>query len=277
MRSFKILQVAFLVLIMVFPVFAQLELPRTSPGASVSQTVGITHVKIDYYRPGVKGRVIWGELVPYNEIWRTGANQATTIAFDTDVKIEGNKISKGKYSLFTIPSQNEWTVVINKNADLWGTMGYKQEEDVLRFLVKPQTADMRERMIFTFDNVTNNSVQVALHWEKIRVAFTLSVDVDSLVMAAANQEISWQTPYQAANFALENNLDMAKVEQWLAVSMDLDKNYWNTALQARIMKKQGKNKEAVKTLESAIQMGKEMERAPFNLQEMEEMLAEWKK
>ena len=111
---------------------AQMDLPRVSPNATVSQVIGITTVTVDYFRPGVKDRVIWGELVPYDEIWRTGANRATTVSFDTEVMITGKKVDKGTYSLFTIPSVNEWTVILNSNAELWGTMGYKEEEDVLR-------------------------------------------------------------------------------------------------------------------------------------------------
>ena len=112
---------------------AQLKYPQVSPGAKATQTVGITDINISYHRPGVKGRVIWGGLVPYNEIWRTGANDATTIEFSSDVSLAGTKVPAGKYSLFTIPAQEEWTVVINKNPNGWGAYGYKQDEDLLRF------------------------------------------------------------------------------------------------------------------------------------------------
>ncbi|MEJ2538153.1 MAG: DUF2911 domain-containing protein, partial [Calditrichia bacterium] len=130
-RSWFYLLKFLLAIVLVFNInmlYAQLELPRVSPKASVSQTIGITEVEIHYCRPGVKGRTIWGGLVPYNELWRTGANEATTISFSTDVMINGNNLEKGKYSLFTIPTENEWTVVFNKNAELSGTNGYQESE-----------------------------------------------------------------------------------------------------------------------------------------------------
>jgi hypothetical protein len=257
--------------------FSQIDLPRPSPHASVAQTIGITHAVIDYYSPGVKERVIWGKLVPYNEIWRTGANHCTTISFDTDVKVEGKAIPVGKYSLFTIPGKQSWTVILNKDTSLWGTMGYKESDDVTRFTVKPQNAEFRERMMFAFDNVTNDSVMVALYWEKLKVPFTLAVNTDSLVMAEADQAINWRTPYQAADYGLQNNLDMTKVRKWLDLSLAVERNYWNSTVLARVQDKEGKRKEAIKTLEAALQMGKTMERIPFNIQDMEAMLQEWKK
>ncbi len=278
MNRFYVWQVmVFACLFLVSSSPAQLELPRVSPQATVSQTIGITEIKIDYCSPGVKGRVIWGELVPYNEMWRTGANQATTISFSTDVMVDGNKLEKGKYSFFTIPSPSSWTLVFSKQSDLWGTSGYKQEQDALRIQVTPQSAGFREWMMFFFDEITDNSVKTILHWEKLQVAFTVKASVNELVLSKAQSVISWRTPYQAANYAFNQNLDMAQVQKWLEISLLTEKNYWNTALHARVLDKQGKRKEAVKIMDEAIALGKSMENPPFNLGEMEKMLAEWKK
>lgn len=255
---------------------AQLTLPRISPKASVSQTIGITDVTIDYCRPGVKGRVIWGELVPYNEPWRTGANEATTISFSSEVTIAGNKLAKGKYALLTIPNTEEWTVIFSKQIDMWGAMGYKPEEDVLRIKVKPRPAEFTERMMFYFDNITDSSADAVLQWEKIKIPFTIQVDVHGMVMEQAQKSISWRTPYQAANYAFENNLDMARAQKWLEVSKAVEKNYWNTNLEARILEKLGKKKEAIKLMEEAITMGKAMSQPPFNMADMEALLAKWK-
>jgi len=186
-------------------------------------------------------------------------------------------VPAGKYSLFTIPGEQEWTVILNKDTSLLGAMGYKQADDLLRFTIKLQIADFRERMMFSFDNVTKNSALVVLHWEKLKVPFNITVNVDSLVMGGADREINWRTPYQAADYALQNDLDMTKVRKWLDISLAIDRNYWNTALLARVLDKDGKRKDAVKTLESALQMGKAMERVPFNIQDMEALLQEWKK
>ena len=254
-----------------------MELLRLSPEASVSQTLGITNIQVDYFRPGVKGRVIWGDLVPYNEIWRTGANRATLISFDTDVMVEGKKLEKGKYSFFTIPTSNEWTIIFNKNADLWGTSGYKKEEDALRIQVKPTAAEFTERMMFYFTNLTENSASLVLQWEKLQVPVSIKVDVNSLVMAAAAEAINWRTPYRAADYVLENNLDMEKGKGWLDLSLNIEKNYWNTTLKARYQEKMGKHKDAIKTMETALKMAAEMENAPFNLADMKTLLENWKK
>jgi hypothetical protein len=233
-------------------------------------------VTIDYCRPGVKGRVIWGELVPYNEPWRTGANELTTISFSSDVMIAGNKLPKGKYGLVTIPTTDEWTVVFSKQSDIWGTFEYKPEEDALRIKVKPQPADFTERMMFYFNKLTDNSADVVLQWEKIKVPFTIQVDVNGMVMDQAQKSINWRTPYQAANYAFDNNLDMAKAQKWVELSKAAEKNYWNTTLEARMLEKQGKKKEAIKIMEEAITMGKAMSQPPYDIADMEALLSKWK-
>jgi hypothetical protein len=279
-RSWFYLLKFLLAIVLVFNInmlYAQLELPRVSPKASVSQTIGITEVEIHYCRPGVKGRTIWGGLVPYNELWRTGANEATTISFSTDAMINGNKLEKGKYSLFTIPTENEWTVVFNKNADLAGTNGYQESEDALRIKVNPMQAGFQERMMFSFHDLTDNSAQVVLHWEKLRIPFTVTVNVNDLVMAEAQKAINWQTPYRAAGYVLENGIDMSQGEKWLEISLAIEKNYWNKSLQARFLEKTGHKKDAIKVMEEALEMGKKMENQPFNFKAMQDLLAEWKK
>ncbi len=263
--------------LLVHPGWSQMDLPRLSPEASLSQTIGITNIHVEYFRPGVKERVIWGDLVPYNEMWRTGANRATLISFDTEVMVNGNKLEKGEYSFFTIPTSNEWTIIFNKNTSLWGTSGYKQEEDALRFQVKPKVAEFTERMMFYFTDLKDNSVSLVLQWEKLQVPISIEVDVNTLVMAAAAEAINWRTPYRAAGYVLENSLDMERGHSWLDLSLNIEKNYWNTALEAHYLEKMGKPKDAVKTMEEALKMAAEMERAPFNLAEMEALMEKWKK
>ncbi len=258
--------------------FAQLKLPRLSPKGKVMQTVGITDVQIVYSRPGVKERQIWGGLVPYNEVWRTGANEATTISFSSDVFVEGNKLSKGEYSLATIPGKETWTVIFNSNTDLWGMFGYDSTSDVLRIDVKPEsTENFKERMMFYFTDITDKSASVVLHWEKLKVTFGIQVKTDSLVMAHAKEEVGWQKPYQAAQYALENDLDMEQAKKWLEMALAANENYWTSSLAARFLKKEGKKDEAIKTMEEAISMGKAQDNPPFNLDEMEKKLQEWKK
>ena len=148
---------------------------RVSPNAGVSQTIGVTEVTISYGRPAVKGRTIWGELVPYGEVWRAGANEATAISFSNDVLIEGKKLPAGTYALFTIPGQDDWTIIFNKTANQWGAFSYDAAQDALRVNVKPKAAPQQEWMRFSFTELSGDSAQAVLRWEKLAVPFKIQV------------------------------------------------------------------------------------------------------
>jgi Protein of unknown function (DUF2911) len=162
-------------LFFVFSTYAQENKIRLSPKASVMQTVGFTDVTIDYSRPGVKGRTIWGELVPYNKVWRAGANEATTINFSTDVIIEGKSLPAGKYGFFTIPNKDSWTLIFNKVADQWGAFQYNEAEDALRVTVKPESNNFQEWLAYTITKTGDKSAVVSLEWEKLKVPFKIEV------------------------------------------------------------------------------------------------------
>lgn len=151
------------------------EEPRTSPNATVSQTIGTVPVTITYGRPHVNDRVIFGDLVPYDQIWRTGANEATTITFPEPVRIEGEPLDAGTYSLFTIPSESEWTIVFNDIAQQWGAFDYDQSDDALRVSVEADEAPHQEMMTFAFEEVTDISAEIVLRWAEVRVPFTVSL------------------------------------------------------------------------------------------------------
>ncbi|MDR3665784.1 MAG: DUF2911 domain-containing protein [Ignavibacteriaceae bacterium] len=150
---------------------------RVSPKAGVFQTIGITDVNVSYSRPGVKNRKIWGELVPYNKVWRAGADEATKITFSTDVMIEGKKLPAGAYSFFAIPGENEWTLIFNKVADQWGAFTYNEAEDALRIKVKPVSNSNHEWLLYSFTDMTPpaapNSALLNLIWEKLEVSFKI--------------------------------------------------------------------------------------------------------
>lgn len=151
--------------------YAQDKKIRVSPKAGVSQTVGLTDISISYSRPGVKGRTIWGELVPYGKVWRAGADEATKITFSTDVLIEGKKLAAGSYSFFIIPNKNEWTVIFNKVSDQWGAFEYNESQDAIRFKVKPQTIDFQEWLTYSFYKTSETSALISLVWEKMKIIF----------------------------------------------------------------------------------------------------------
>jgi Protein of unknown function (DUF2911) len=146
---------------------------RVSPKAGVFQTIGITDVNVSYSRPGVKNRKIWGELVPYNKVWRAGADEATKITFSTDVIIEGKKLPAGAYGFFAIPGENEWTLIFNKVADQWGAFTYNESEDALRIKVKPVSNSNHDWLLYSFTDITSTTAQLNLIWEKLKVSFKI--------------------------------------------------------------------------------------------------------
>jgi hypothetical protein len=146
---------------------------RVSPKAGVFQTIGITDVNVSYSRPGVKNRKIWGELVPYNKVWRAGADEATKITFSTDVMIEGKKLPAGDYGFFAIPGENEWTLIFNKVADQWGAFTYNESEDALRIKVKPVANSNHDWLLYSFTEMTPTTAQLNLIWEKLKVSFKI--------------------------------------------------------------------------------------------------------
>jgi Protein of unknown function (DUF2911) len=257
----------------------QLDLPRPSPNATVTQMVGVTEISIHYSRPGVKDRKIWGGLVPYGEVWRTGANENTTIKFSTPVKIGGQELPAGLYGLQTIPTEGDWTVIFSKDADQWGAFSYKPENDALRIQVKPQPAELRERMAFDFEDVTDDSAQVVLHWEKLKVPFTVTVDTPKLVMEKVRTAVRWQTPYQAANYCIQSNTCLDDASRWLDASIALQENFANLRAKAMLLAKKNDTKGAVGYGERALAAAKTAQQPPNpqQVKDLETMVADWRK
>jgi hypothetical protein len=254
----------------------QVLTPRASPLSTVSQYVGISKVEITYSRPSVKDRVIWGELVPYDEMWRTGANESSTIEFSHPAKINGADVPAAKYGLFTIPGTDEWTVILSKDNNLNGTSGYKEENDAVRIKVKPVSSEFNERLTFDLENITDNSANVVLKWEKIKVPFNIEFNTPELVMANIEKEVSWGTPLQGATYILQNDMDYNEGLKWANISSSINENYWNLRIKAQLLAKAGKKDEAISTMEKALEYGNKMSSKPFDYAQMEKHLNEWK-
>jgi hypothetical protein len=267
--------VFFLLITLVGQLLAQPEYPRISPGATVSQMIGITEVKVTYHRPGVKGRLVWGELVPFDKIWRAGANQATTIEFSHDVTIGETLVPAGKYSLFILPTQSDATFIINKNADLWGTNGYKQEEDVVRTTIKAEYLNHMEWLQFSFSKLRKNSALLSMHWEDFSVGFSINVDTDKYVLEGARKAKGWDELNQAAIYCLENKVALDEGRKWIDQSLAEKRSYWNLTTKAEYLSIDGDLAGAQKTMKEAIEMGKKMERVPYNIEEREKQLQDW--
>lgn len=272
---------AVLVLLLVPLAFAELTLPRVSQKASVTQTVGLTDVTIMYNRPGVKGRVIWGGLVPYDKVWRTGANEATTITLSQAVKINGQPLPAGTYSFHTIPGKTSWTLIFNKTAEQWGSYDYDASKDALRIQVTPVTGPNQEWMAFSFSDVSTDGATVELAWEKLRVPFKIEADTRTQAMASIDKALSgevkdWEDPYSAASYAFNSNLGNANAMKWVDPSISLKETYWNLRLKAAILEKDGKRKEAIALGEKAIEVGKQAKDDAGEISKTEKQVAEWK-
>jgi hypothetical protein len=256
-----------------------LDFPRPSPNASVSQTVGITQIEITYSRPGVKGRQIWGTLVPYGEVWRTGANENTTIRVSTPFKIGGKELPAGTYGLQTIPTQTAWTVILSKDADLWGAFNYKQEDDAVRFQATPQAAEPQERLSFSFEDVTDTSATVALQWEKLKLPFQIEVETPKLVVDKAKAALRWQSTYQAANYCLQNNTCLDEAGRWIDSSIATQETFANLRTKAQLLAKKNDFKGAASWGDKALAAAKGATPAPQpeQVKELEGWVAGWKK
>ena len=198
-----------------------LKLPRLSQHQVITQTVGLTDVTVDYSRPVAKGRAIFGALVPYDQVWRTGANEATQITFSEDVTINGQALPKGNYSLHTIPGKDSWTLAFNKVAKQFGSFSYDEAQDALRVTAKPQKGPFAELFTITFPDVTSDSAVVALRWADVMVLFNVGTNTSSQVMASATAAVAaasatdLQTPLRAASYAFDaGNSELAS--KWLA-------------------------------------------------------------
>ncbi len=254
MKKFSSLLFTALIILSSIKAFSQgASLPQVSPAASVSQTFGITKVEIKYHCPAVKGRTIWGSLVPYDSVWRTGANEATTISFSTDVMVGGQKVKSGKYALFTIPGRDTWTVIINSDADQWGAYSYNKSKDVIRFTVKPETADLKERLSFYIDDVNDSTGHVIMRWEKVKIGFDIMAKTITMVQKSIDN--TWRTLANAANYYVDNKSDLNKAEEWAKTSVSMNENFFNRYVMARVLKAKGDTKEALKYAEEAKKIG----------------------
>lgn len=240
-----------------------LTLPEASPKASVSQTVGLTDITITYHRPAVNGRKIWGGLVPYNEVWRAGANENTTIAFSSPVSLQGHTLPPGTYGLHMFPTEGDWTIALSSVHSAWGSFSYDPKEDAGRVTVKPQPAEFQERLSYTFDDPTEKSVQAVLRWEKLKVPFVIEVDTPSVVIASIRSGLrglprfSWQGWNQAAAYCLRNGINLDEAMQWADRSISMNESFQNLRVKAELLEKKGEAKAASDLREKSFRIASE--------------------
>jgi hypothetical protein len=241
----------------------ELNLPRLSPKASVSYTIGMTEVKISYGAPAVKDRVIWGGVVPYGKVWRGGANEATTVEFSTDVNVEGQHLPKGKYALFFIPEEDEWTVIFNRKTDQWGSYEYDESADEIRIYVEPKLNEgLQERLTYSIHDLKMDMGYIRLAWEKLRLFVRFKTDAVDQGTASvldalrkAPEEKKWAIYAQGAQFLLDADSNPALALEWAKASTESYDHSWNWYIRARAEAKMGNYQAAVSSGTKAAEFG----------------------
>lgn len=253
-----------LMLFLAGTVLAQ-ELPQPSPAAEMEQMIGLTEVEVEYSRPGAKGRIIFGDLVPYNSIWRTGANKATAITFGDDVTFGGTEVKAGTYSLFTIPSEKEWTVMLNTETELWGAGNYNKENEVVSIKVKPtKTGDFYETFTISFDNISEEGADLNIVWENTKVSVKVGVDTEAAAWknvesAIAEAEGAWRVYTRAADYAARSGKNLDKAIGWTEKSLEMNEYWWTYWVQAEVYAAKSDFKSAQKSLKKSISLGEEID------------------
>jgi tetratricopeptide (TPR) repeat protein len=249
-----------------------LVLPQPSPEASVTQTVGLTEIGVRYHRPSVGKRKIWGELVPYNEVWRAGANENTIITFSSPVMVEGQKLAAGTYGLHMIPTEKDWTVVFSNVSSAWGSFSYDPKEDALRVTVQPKRSEFEERLSYTFENPTEGAVTAVLRWEELAVPIRITVDTPSVVVESLRLQLrglprfSWQGWNSAAAYCAQNNVNLEEAMQWADRSIAMNENFSNLKTKGDLLEKKGDTKAAAELQAKALRVAKEAELNTYGYQ-----------
>lgn len=238
-----------------------IKTPAPSPTQTLKQDFALSSIEINYSRPAAKGRKVFGDLVPFGKIWRTGANGATKITFGEDVKVGGMPVKAGSYAIYSVPNANEWEIIINKGANNSGLTGYKTEDDVARFKVKPMALPMNiESFTIMLGNLTASSASVQILWENTAVEFPVVADIDSKIMAQINSAMTVDSrPYfQAASYYFDNGKDINKALEWANKAVEAQPTaFWVMHLKAKIQAKAGDKAGAKATAMKSIELAKE--------------------
>ena len=254
---------------------------RVSPASTVSQEIGISKIDLAFSRPAVKGRKIWGDLVPFGQVWRAGANSATAITLSHAAKVAGKDVPAGSYGFFVIPGEKAWTLILNKKAKQWGAYEYKKEEDLLRWDVTPQAGPFLEYLDYRVIPVDTGSATIELGWENLRVSFPVVFDTKAIYWAHLEDTLKkapegdWVPWYQAAKYCQDLAIEPQKALVWIEKSLKAGDSFWNHETAARILKDAKRLPEAQTHLQKAIDLSKG--KAPKEYTEnLEKELAGWK-
>jgi len=252
---------------------------QASPAAYVVCPLGSGSVRIDYHHPAVRGRKIWGGLVPFGQVWRAGANEATTIAFSDPVRVEGQPLAAGRYAFFAIPTPDQWTLIFNRVPDQWGAFHYQASQDALRFQAQPRPAPREEWLAYSIRVAGPDSLRVDLAWDTLAVGFDVALAAHDRYWAYLQQTLAgagpeeWQPLDQAAAYCLGSDSHLDQGMAWVERSIQLKPGYRNLSLKARLLRRAGRTGEALALLDQALAAN-----PPKNvLDELQGLRAEWTK
>lgn len=257
----------------------QIRTPQPSPSQTIRQDFGIGTIELSYSRPGIRGRKVWGDLVPFGNVWRTGANNATTLTFSDEVIVGGTKVAPGKYGLLSIPDKDNWTLILTKQLDVTSPAAYKQENDVVRVTAKPTTLrEPVETFTMQFANVKPASTDLQIMWDNQTVSLPITMDLDSKIMAQINNAMNRDNrPYfQSAMYYLENGKDLNQAIAWLDKALEQNPNaFWIHHQRANALARAGKKAEARAAAQKSIELAKQANNGDY-VRLNEKLLAELK-
>jgi len=262
MRSFAVLSV-----VLASPLAAQfrngnqtviMELPRVSQQGEVAQRIGLTDIRVIYHRPAVHGRRIWGKVVPYGQVWRTGANEITRVTFSDPVTVEGHPLAAGAYGLHMIPGESKFTAIFSNDATSWGSFTYDQKNDALRVEITPQPNEMRESLTYEFADVTPDSTTLRLEWEKLAIPIRISVDNKAIVLPRIRRQLTGLAQYtsmawdDAARYLLDQGWELGEALEYVDKSLQKEETFTNVLTKAELLQKLGRPAEAGPLFEKAV-------------------------
>jgi tetratricopeptide (TPR) repeat protein len=257
------------------PVWAQgppLTLPQPSPAATITQQVGITDITISYHRPAVNKRDVWGKLVPYDQVWRAGANENTVITFSTDATVGGQKVAAGSYGLHMIPTQKDWTIILSRESHAWGSFFYDQKDDAVRFTVTPRPSEFVERLAYSFDEPSDHGVTATLHWEKLAVPVAIAIDTPAVVAASLRTQLKglqgffWQPFAQAATYCANHSVNLEEAAAWADRAVKLNENFTTLRAQALVAEKSGDTARAQQLRDKSLTIATEADMNAYGYQ-----------
>ena len=255
---------------------------RVSPASTLSQEIGISKIELAFARPAAKGRKIWGEVVPFGQVWRAGANSATMLTLSHAAKVAGKDVPAGSYGFFVIPSERTWTLILNKKAKQWGAYDYKKEEDVLRWEVTPMAVPHQEYLEYRVLPTGLGGAVVELGWEKLRVSYPVAFDTKAIYWSHLEDklkqapETDWVPWYQAAKYCQDQAIEPQKALAWIEKSLKIGESFWNHETAARIYKDAKRMPEAFAHLQKAIDLSKPGGAPKEYTENLVKELAAWK-